>query len=133
MKFFDANVFLTAMLAEGAVAASARRLLDGLSPARPGCTSVLALDEVFWTLRKRRGAAGALVASRILLERPGLRVLAVKPEDWASALDLMEAHRGLKPRDAMHAAVALAAGASAIVSSDADFDAIPGLRREALI
>jgi predicted nucleic acid-binding protein len=44
----------------------------------------------------------------------------------------MERHPKLKPRDALHAAVALACGATTIVSTDRDLDGIAGLRRQGL-
>lgn len=50
-------------------------------------------------------------------------------------IEVLRASRGLvaagsaRGRDAVHAATALAAGFDAIVSTDADFDGIPGLRR----
>lgn len=132
MKFLDASVFLSASLAQGAAARPAQDLLRFLAPNRPALTSVLVLDEVLWILRKRHGAAAAVRESRPLLAMPGLRILPVGPQDWAAALNLIESKSALKPRDALHAAVALSAGATTMVSTDADFDGIPGLRREAL-
>ena len=41
----------------------------------------------------------------------------------------MEKNTALKPRDALHAAVALDAPSATILSTDEDFDAIPGLKR----
>jgi predicted nucleic acid-binding protein len=45
------------------------------------------------------------------------------------ALRLMRAHAGVRGRDAVHAATALAAGVGVLISPDSDFDAIPGLTR----
>ena len=57
--------------------------------------------------------------------------LELQPTDNAvveRAKSLM-ARPGLAPRDAFHAAHALAAGCSVIASADAAFDEVPGLRR----
>jgi predicted nucleic acid-binding protein len=57
--------------------------------------------------------------------------LELQPTDHAvtdGAKTLM-AQPGLPPRDAFHAAHALAAGCSLIASSDTGFDHVPGLRR----
>ena len=129
MRFLDANVFLAALLAKDEVGAAAQRVLAALDAANPACTSVLVLDEVFWVLRKRHGSDGALEASRRLMTMPGLRVLAVQATDWSAALGLMEDRPAMKPRDALHAATALSAGCDSIVSTDADFDRLPGLKR----
>jgi hypothetical protein len=46
----------------------------------------------------------------------------------AKMLDLMDDSR-LRGRDAVHAATAVLAGFTTIVSADRDFDGVPGLRR----
>lgn len=46
----------------------------------------------------------------------------------ALSLDLME-RSPIRGRDAVHAATALAAGFTEIVSMDRDFEDVPGLRR----
>ena len=46
----------------------------------------------------------------------------------ARSLDLMEVS-GVRGRDAVHAATALTAGFTEIVTNDRGFDGIPGLRR----
>ena len=50
-------------------------------------------------------------------------------EDMLEARDLLEHHRSLKPRDAVHAAVMIRRGIRTIVSYDRDFDGLPGIRR----
>ena len=44
----------------------------------------------------------------------------------------MKQYKALKPRDAIHLATALKAGASTIVSDDADFDNIKEIKRKGL-
>jgi uncharacterized protein len=53
----------------------------------------------------------------------------VTPKDVRLALDLFDRHEGLHARDAVHAATAINRGIGVIVSPDAAFDALPGLRK----
>jgi len=46
----------------------------------------------------------------------------------ATALDLI-GNTGIRGRDAVHAATALVHGATVILSTDSDFDTVPGLTR----
>ena len=78
------------------------------------------------------GRAEALVASRRLTRMPGLKILPVGERAWVRALDLMADHEHLKPNDALHAACAIEAGIAIVVSTDDDFDGIPGIRRQGL-
>jgi predicted nucleic acid-binding protein len=50
-------------------------------------------------------------------------------EDALRAKELLRAHPGIKPRDALHAAVLRGRGLDTIVSYDRDFDRIPGIKR----
>lgn len=129
MIYIDANVFIYAVAESGPTAAAARRALaDAL---RAGAaTSALTVDEVVWNLGSD-GKERAIDHGRRLLDLPGLRILPVLGDDVRRALDLMSKH-GLQPRDAIHAAVATNNGCKSILSGDADFDAVPGLKRLAL-
>ncbi len=129
MDYIDANVFIYAALYEGPKAQAAAELVRGLAVAsRHACTSVLALDEVVYATGKAHGRQKAIVESRKLLLLPGLQILDATADDWSRALDLMADSR-LKPRDALHAATALAHGCKRVVSDDSDFDGVKGLRR----
>lgn len=127
MRYLDPNVFLYAALDAGARGEAAGALLRS---ARPGETATCALtvDEVTWALWKARDRPSAAAAGKQMLSARNVTYLPVTPEHMAKALDLVEAH-GLRPHDAIHAAVALAAGIQEIVSDDAGFDRVPGLRR----
>ncbi len=56
-------------------------------------------------------------------------VLPIDAETTDRALKLMDAHRSLGARDALHVAVVLVNGLDGICSFDRDFDKIPDLRR----
>ena len=63
---------------------------------------------------------------------PYLMILDVTVDIPLRALDLMEKHH-LKPRDAFHLAVMRKHGIKRIVTTDVDFDNIPGVKRVALV
>lgn len=130
MKFVDANIFLYAILDEGAPGKAARRFLHGVDPSHPAATTAVVLNEVMWNLRKPLGRGPSLAKSRQIATVPGLRILPVGEREWIRALELMEGHGHLKPNDALHAATAIEAGIGTIVSTDDDLDELPGLARE---
>lgn len=129
MRLIDANVFLFARLDSGPRGESARKTLRQVSAANRAATTAVVLNEVFWNLRKHVGRSEALQRSRQLASMPGLVVLAVGEREWGTALRLMAEHGHLKPNDALHAAAALEAGIGTILSTDEDFDGLPGLKR----
>lgn len=131
-RFLDANVFLFARLDAGPPGDAARKLLRTVDGAHPAATSVVVLNEVLWNLRKPLGRAEAVTASQRLARMPGLTLLPVGERAWRRALELMVGHEHLKPNDALHAACALEAGITTVVSTDEDFDGLPGIRRQGL-
>jgi predicted nucleic acid-binding protein len=73
----------------------------------------------------------AFEACHALLNFPNLEIISADREVALSALQLIkECH--LAPRDAIHAATAIAGKADCIVSTDADFAKIKGLKRRPL-
>lgn len=56
-------------------------------------------------------------------------ILSVGKPDVVLAGSLLTRHRGLEPRDAVHAAIMLNHGLTHLYSYDHHFDAIPGLKR----
>ena len=58
-----------------------------------------------------------------------LDIVAVKPEYFYLVFKLMDQYKKLKPRDAIHLAVALNFGAKTIISDDGDFDGIKEIER----
>lgn len=133
MRYFDANVFLYALLYEGPPADASIRHLKALHDGEDAAiTSALTIDEVTWTLQRLGIRDLAIAEGRRMLSMPNLRVLPATPDIVRAALALMEEVPALRPRDAIHAATASAAGVFTIVSDDKDFDKVPGLRREPL-
>lgn len=89
-------------------------------------TSVETIQEFMFHRMRRAGRAEALGDARALSRSCVLHSFDADVLD--EALGLIE-RTDLRGRDAVHAAAALTAGFDTIVSLDADFDQVPGLRR----
>lgn len=126
MSYIDANVFVYACAGEEPFRAAASKALRKALKAG-AVTSALTMDEIVWALRPQ-GIPFAVAQARRILAFPGLRVLAVTGDHVGRALALVE--KGLRPRDAIHAVMAMTAQTD-ILSFDSDFDDVPGLRRKA--
>jgi predicted nucleic acid-binding protein len=130
--YLDATVFLNAALNAGEIGGRARGLLAKTQNGEtPAATSALTYGEIFWVIRKHRGFDAALEASKTLLEMPNLAILTVDVDVLWKAHGLGTTYK-LHPRDAIHAACALANGIRTVVSEDEDFDRVKGLERKSL-
>ncbi len=132
MIYLDATVFLNATLNTGEIGERARDMLvRAQSGETPAATSALTYDEVFWVIRKYRGFDSALEASKTLLEMPNLAILEVNLDVLWKAHGLGKTYK-LHPRDAIHAACALANGMRTVVSEDKDLDRVKEIERKTL-
>ncbi|MEM0266646.1 MAG: type II toxin-antitoxin system VapC family toxin [Archaeoglobaceae archaeon] len=91
-------------------------------------TSTIAWGEVVWVIRKIFNFELSLEQGRRFLEFPNLKFLSVKKSTILVTHKLLERYK-LKPRDALHAAVAIENGLTEIVSYDSDFDVLKELKR----
>jgi len=131
MLYLDSNVFIYAAINTKDVGENARALLQKIQQGEMRAeTSALTFDEVFWAVRKHDVEA-AFEACQALLNFPNLDIVPVDRELVIFALQLIKEHH-LAPRDAIHAATAIAGKADAIVSTDAHFDKIEELKRRTL-
>jgi predicted nucleic acid-binding protein len=127
--FLDANVVLYAAGAPHPHRDSSAGLIlrAGRGEVRLAANAEM-LQEVLhvWSRRGLRREGAALVRRTM-----GLCVATypVTGGDVDEACSLVESIRGLSVRDAIHAAVMTRHGLREIVSFDADFDLVPGLRR----
>ena len=127
MIYLDSNVFIYAATDSGPQGKAAAKVLT--KALRDGaCTASLTADEVLWAVTKKLGREVAAEKVRQLLELD-LTIAPVDKKDIEAALVQFDA--GLDPRDAIHAAVALRAGCTAIASSDPAFAKVKGLRHDA--
>lgn len=133
MRYLDATVFVYAALFQGPKSARAVDLLRTAAAAEDEfATCALTVDEVVHKLTKYLDRPAALAYGEKILTLPSLRLWPVGAQEARLALDLMRKHPHLRPRDAIHAAVARAVEAQAIVTDDADFDRLLEVRREPL-
>ncbi len=132
MIYLDSSIFLSAALYDPKASASASRARAALKRLPSGeieaCTATLTWDEVVWTVRRLVGAKEALDQGRALLRLPRLRLLSVDSDALARAQEIAEEDH-LKPRDAIHAAVALNNGVRDFMSFDGEFSDVRGVRR----
>jgi predicted nucleic acid-binding protein len=131
MLYLDSNVFVYAAINTKTLGENARELLQKIQQGEMQAeTSALTFDEVFWAVKKYDLDA-AFEACQALLNFPNLYIVPVDRELVVFALQLIKEHH-LAPRDAIHAATAIAGKADALVSTDAHFDEILELKRRSL-
>jgi predicted nucleic acid-binding protein len=129
--YLDANVFIFAAINTEELGEQARSLLSRIQRGEEKAgTSALTFDEVFWVIKKHNSDL-AFEACHALLNFPNLEIIAANKELASSALQLIRDCQ-LRPRDALHAATAIAEKADYIVSEDPDFDRITQLKRKTL-
>jgi uncharacterized protein len=125
--YLDANVFIFAGLNTENEGPKAVALLDKIqSGEQEAITSVLTFDEVFWVV-KRFDLNLAFEICEAMLNFPNLGIVPADKELALSALHLMkDCH--LAPRDALHAATALAEKVDCMVTCDAHFGRVKELK-----
>ena len=128
MIVVDTTVLLYAVGGEHRYAGPSERLLDAVAEGRVSATTTFEVDQEFVHVRARRRGrreAAALGRNFARLLSP---LLAFDDADLDGGLRLFQRHEQLGAFDAFLAAAAIAAGAEALVSGDAGFAAVKGLR-----
>ncbi|MDO9517743.1 MAG: type II toxin-antitoxin system VapC family toxin [Methanosarcinaceae archaeon] len=129
MNYLDSNLIIYAILDDTKIGNWSREVLERVQNAEiPGCTSFLTFDEVYYKVNKIKGTDIAIKNLEAFLLMPNMRFIDVNDIIIWKSLELIKEYMFL-PRDAIHAATALIAGADTIISQDADFDNIKGLKR----
>ena len=132
MLYLDANVFIFAAINTKEDGDKAVILLKKIQQGEErAITSALTFDEVFWEVKRNRGMEKALETAEAMLNFPNLEIIPADREVVSSALQIIKEYH-LAPRDAIHAATAMAEKADAVVSTDAHFDKIKELKRKPL-
>ena len=131
MIYIDSNVFIYATVNTKEPGEKARSLLQKIQQGEEKAeTSALTFDEVFWAIKKLDFEA-AIEACQALLNFPNLEIISADRDVALSAQQIIKEYH-LAPRDAIHAATAIAGKAEAVVSTDTHFDKIKGLKRRSL-
>ncbi len=132
MLYVDSNVFLYPIVYDSEVIVEAKKSKDFLLKIAQGsveaCTATITWDEIAWVVRKVFGFEFSAEEGKKFLAFPNLKLLGVKKSTVFKAQELMEKYL-MKPRDAIHAAVALENDITEVVSYDVDFDRIEGFKR----
>ena len=131
MLYLDSNIFIYAAIDTAETGSKARILLQQIQCGQEkASTSALTFDEVFWAIKKQ-SQKQAIEAGEALLNFPNLELKPVDLELLSLTMEIIKKYN-LDPRDAIHAATAIAAKADYIVSTDPHFDRIKGLMRQPL-
>ena len=131
MFYLDANVFIYSTINTQELGEKARAILQNIQQGEEtAITSALTYDEVFWAIKKY-SLELAFEACEALLNFPNLEIIPADRELALSALQLIREYH-LAPRDALHAATAIAEKADYIVSTDSHFDRLKELKRKEL-
>lgn len=129
MLYLDANFFIFAILDYTEKGEKARKILKEIIEGKKHAqTSVLALDEILWVLRRNKKEDIRRKIIEDIYAIANLEVKAVSALIPLRALDFIEQYN-LKPRDAFHCACMDEFQISAIVSDDADFDKVKNITR----
>ena len=131
MLYLDANVFIYAAINTEDIGQKARALLQKIQLGEEqGATSALTFDEVFWSIKKRKPEL-AIETAYALLNFPNIEIIPADRKLALSALKIINEYN-LAPRDALHAATAIAAKADCLVSTDPHFDKLKELKSQLL-
>ncbi len=125
-KYIDANIFIQGILREDNKYQDI--ILKIANKKFVGVTSVLSWDEIVFVVRKFLGNDIAKREGGKFFRLPNFIFADVKREIVIRAQKLVEEY-DLKPRDAIHAATAIHLNIKEIISEDADFDHVNGLKR----
>ena len=127
--YLDANIFIYAAINTEELGEKTSSLLEKIQRGEEKAeTSALTFDEIYWVIKKHNLEL-ALTASEALLNFPNLEIVPPDKEVMRSALQIIKEYH-LAPRNAIHAATAIAEKADFIVSTDTHFDRIKELKRK---
>ena len=132
--YLDSNVFILAVLSDDKRGEKAQELIKKtILGELSAVTSSLTVDEVVWKIWKETKNRDIAIDEGLrLLQFDNLRIVGVDNNIIKHSLNFMKKYKHLKPRDAIHLSAAINAGASVIISDDADFDGVREIRRRGL-
>jgi predicted nucleic acid-binding protein len=131
--YIDANIFIFAALNTEKEGAKAVTLLQKIQMGEEkAITSVLTFDEVFWAVKKNRGVEKALETTEAMLNFPNLDIIPADKEMVSLAIQIIRKYN-LAPRDALHAATAIARKVDYIVTTDTHFGKVKELNPKGLL
>ena len=134
LLYLDSNVFIFAALSSDIKAVKSKELIKKIILGELiGVTSSLSIDEIVWKIWKEtKNRTVAIEEGLRVLQFNNLGIIGIDGKIMKASLNFMKMYKSLKPRDAIHIAAAISAGASVIVSDDSDFDNIKEIKRRSL-
>ena len=134
LLYLDSNVFIFAALSSDIKAVKSKELIKKIILGELiGVTSSLSIDEIVWKIWKEtKNRTVAIEEGLRVLQLNNLGIIGIDGKIMKASLNFMKMYKSLKPRDAIHIAAAISAGASVIVSDDSDFDNIKEIKRRSL-
>jgi len=129
LLFLDTNIPMYAVGSPSPYKLPCVRLLEAIAEGRvDAVTDVEVFQEILYRYHAlKRPAAGIEIS--IYFRRCVPNAWPVIWDDIELTLKLLHEYKGIKPRDAIHAAVMLNHGLTRICSADADFDRIREIER----
>ena len=132
MLYVDSNIFIYPVIYDETAVKEAGKSKEFLLKIALGkieaYTSSITWDEVVWVVWKLLGVDISLSQGRKFLTFPNLKLLGVRKTTVLKAQEIMEKYR-LRPRDAIHVAVALENKITTMVSYDKDLDQVSEIKR----
>ena len=127
--FLDTNVVMYAAGSEHPLRQPCRQALRRAVDARiPLITDAEVLQEILYRYFAIRRPDRAAVVYRSTVDLCD-EVTPITENDTARALELLQSHAQLTPRDAIHVATMESAGVRRLLSADRDFDVVPSVQR----
>ncbi len=126
--YIDSNIFIYATLDTEKLGKQCRTIIEAINEQSITCaSSYLVIDEVLWILKKNIGRTDASTIIKSMLSLP-IKWIDVNDAVILHLLSLFE-QTSLDPRDTLHLASMKEHALSTIISEDADFDKIKGIKR----
>ena len=126
MIYIDADPWIFAAVNNEEIGDQARESLQIIVENKIGITSSLTINEVMWVLIKL--GHKEIIKEVVESIYESLKVVPMSENAPLTALDLIESIN-LKPRDALHVAIAKEHNIDEILSDDSDFDVVEGIER----
>lgn len=132
MLYVDSNVFIYPIIYDETTVKEAGKSKEFLLKIASGkieaYTSSITWDEVVWIIWKLLGIDTSLSQGRKFLTFPNLKLLGIRKTTILKAQEIIEKYR-LRPRNAIHVAVALENRITTVVSYDKDLDHVNEIKR----
>ncbi|MFO8051779.1 MAG: type II toxin-antitoxin system VapC family toxin [Thermoplasmatota archaeon] len=128
MLYIDSNIFIFAAMDRTVLGKDCREVLERIQNQDLICaSSFLTIDEVIWVLKRKMGKDNAVRITKASLSLP-VRWIEIDRPKMTGMIEQFNGHN-LDPRDCLHLSSMKTAGINTILSEDADFDRVKGIRR----